>query len=138
MTPSRAEARGTGGRRETPRGLPSRLRRSRIADSSRSIVRPTLRYDGRVSDRILVRVTPEPLSTEDALAFVADPGAGASCLFVGTVRESSDAGEVTGLRYEAWDELAQARLREIAGELFESWPLLRVAIVHRTGDLAVG
>jgi molybdopterin synthase catalytic subunit len=91
-----------------------------------------------VSDRILVRVTPEPLSTEEALAFVAAPGAGASCLFVGTVRDSSDAGGVTSLRYEAWDELAKTRLREIAGELLERWPVLRVAIVHRTGDLTVG
>jgi molybdopterin synthase catalytic subunit len=91
-----------------------------------------------VSDRVLVRVTPESLSTEEALAFVADPGAGASCVFVGTVRDSSDAGSVTGLRYEAWDELAETRLREIAGELLERWPVLRVAIVHRTGELAVG
>jgi len=91
-----------------------------------------------VSDPLLVRVTPEPLSSEEALAFVADHGAGASCLFVGTVRDRSDAGDVTGLRYEAWDELAETRLREIAGELFERWPVLRVAVVHRTGDLSVG
>jgi len=91
-----------------------------------------------VSDPVLVRVTPEPLSSEEALAFVADHGAGASCLFVGTVRDRSDAGDVTGLRYEAWDELAETRLREIAGELFERWPVLRVAVVHRTGDLSVG
>jgi len=91
-----------------------------------------------VPDRVLVRVTPQPLSSEEALSFVADPGAGASCLFVGTVRDSSEAGDVTGLRYEAWDELAETRLREIAGELLERWPVLRVAIVHRTGDLSIG
>ena len=78
------------------------------------------------------------LSPEEALSFVADPGAGASCVFVGTVRDSSEAGDVTGLRYEAWSELAETRLREIAGELLERWPVLRVAIVHRTGDLSVG
>ncbi len=91
-----------------------------------------------MSDPLLVRVTPEPLSSEEVLAFVVHPGAGASCLFVGTVRDRSDAGDVTGLRYEAWDELAETRLREIAGELFERWPVLRVAVVHRTGDLSVG
>jgi molybdopterin synthase catalytic subunit len=103
-----------------------------------AIVRPALRYDDRVSDPVLVRVTPLPLSSEEALSFVADPGAGASCVFVGTVRDSSEAGDVTGLRYEAWDQLAETRLREIAGELLERWPVLRVAIVHRTGDLSVG
>jgi molybdopterin synthase catalytic subunit len=86
----------------------------------------------------LVRVTPDPLSVDEALAAVADDGSGGTCVFVGTVRDHSNAGDVTGLRYEAWDELAKERLHEIAGELFERWPIRKVAILHRTGDLAVG
>jgi molybdopterin synthase catalytic subunit len=86
----------------------------------------------------LVRVTSDPLSVDEALASVADDGAGGTCVFVGTVRDNSTAGDVTGLRYEAWDELAEKRLHEIAGELFERWPIRKVAILHRTGDLAVG
>lgn len=91
----------------------------------------------RVSGRLLVRVTSDALSTDEALAFVADPRAGASCVFIGTVRDHSDAGDVTGLRYEAWDELADTRLREIAAEMFERWPVLGAAILHRTGDLEI-
>ena len=91
-----------------------------------------------VSEPVLVRLSSEPLSVEDALTFIADPGAGGSCLFIGTVRDHSDAGDVTGLHYEAWDDLATERLGEIAGEMCERWPLRRVAILHRTGDLAVG
>lgn len=75
---------------------------------------------------------------DEALAAVADPGAGGTCVFVGTVREHSDAGDVSGLRYEAWDELAGQRLNEIARELVTRWPARRAAILHRTGDLAVG
>ena len=86
----------------------------------------------------LVRVTSDPLSVDEALTAVADDGAGGTCVFVGTVRDHSNAGDVTGLRYEAWDELAHKRLHEIAGELFERWPVRKVAILHRTGDLAVG
>ncbi len=86
----------------------------------------------------LVRVTSDPLSVDEALTAVADDGAGGTCVFVGTVRDHSNAGDVTGLRYEAWDELADKRLHEIAGELFERWPVRKVAILHRTGDLAVG
>ena len=92
----------------------------------------------RMSDALLVDVTPEPLSVDAALEAVADPGAGGTCLFVGTVRDVSDAGEVTGLTYEAWDELAERRLTEIGEELHASWPLRRVAILHRTGSLEVG
>ena len=91
-----------------------------------------------MSGHTLVRVTAETLSVEEALAFVADPGAGGTCVFVGTVRDSSDAGDVTGLRYEAWDELAVQRLEELAAEMLDKWPLRKVAILHRTGDLAVG
>jgi len=92
----------------------------------------------RVSDALVVSVASEPLSVDAALAAVADPGAGGTCVFIGTVRDHSGAGDVTGLRYEAWDELATTRLHDLAGELAEKWPLRRVAIFHRTGDLAVG
>ncbi len=90
------------------------------------------------ADRALVRITADPLSVDEALAFVADPSAGGTCAFVGTVRDHSDAGSVTGLVYEAWDELAEDRLRELAAELFEGWPCRKVALLHRTGELAIG
>jgi molybdopterin synthase catalytic subunit len=92
----------------------------------------------RMSDPLTVSVTSRPLSVDAALAAVADPGAGGTCLFVGTVRDASPAGEVTGLTYEAWDDLAERRLREIAEELHRTWPLCRVAILHRTGSVEVG
>jgi molybdopterin synthase catalytic subunit len=93
---------------------------------------------GRVRDDLLVRVTAEPIGADEALAFVADPGAGGTCVFLGTVRDRSTDGEVTGLTYEAWDELATRRLEELAKEMFDRWPLRRVALLHRAGDLAVG
>ena len=91
-----------------------------------------------VSVPTLVIVTVDPLSVDEALAAVGDPGAGGTCVFVGTVRDHSDAGDVTGLRYEAWDELAVTRLQELAIELAEKWPVKKVAILHRTGDLGIG
>jgi molybdopterin synthase catalytic subunit len=91
-----------------------------------------------VSQAVLVRLSAEPLSVDEAMAFVGDPEAGATCVFVGTVRDRSEAGAVTGLQYEAWDEVATARLGEIAASLLDGWPLRRVAILHRRGDLAVG
>jgi molybdopterin synthase catalytic subunit len=91
-----------------------------------------------MDDRVLVRITADSLDPGEALAFVADPGAGGTCLFVGTVRDHSSAGEVTGLRYEAWDEMATTRLAEVAREIVEKWPVRRVALLHRTGPLDVG
>jgi len=95
---------------------------------------------GAVSDhRTLVRVSAEPLSVDEALRFIADPSAGGSCLFVGTVRDAGAGGAVvTSLRYESWDEIAVERLGAIADNLRTRWPVRRVALLHRTGDLDVG
>ena len=89
-------------------------------------------------DGLIVRITADPLDPAEAVASVADPAAGGTCLFLGTVRDRSEAGEVTGLTYEAWEELALARLGELGEELFASWPLCKVALWHRTGELGIG
>ncbi len=91
------------------------------------------------SDRTLVLVTPAPLVVDEALAHVEDPAAGGTCVFIGTVRDAGPDGEVvTGLTYEAWEELAVARLEELAARMFERWPVGRVALLHRVGELEVG
>ena len=89
-------------------------------------------------DATVVRVTAAPLELREAADLVADPAAGGTCVFYGTVRDHSPAGTVVGLRYEAWEELALRRLAELAASLHARWPLRRIAILHRTGDLAVG
>ena len=50
---------------------------------------------GAVSDdQTLVRVTAEPLSVDEALAFIADRSSGGSCIFIGTVRDTDAHGAV--------------------------------------------
>lgn len=93
---------------------------------------------GPVREGLLIRITPKPVAAEEAVSFVSDPGAGGICVFLGTVRDHSEAGEVTGLTYEAWEDLAERRLEEVADEMFAGWPLRKVALLHRTGHLAVG
>jgi molybdopterin synthase catalytic subunit len=96
------------------------------------------RSDAERDDRALTRVQEAPLSLDEVARAVADKAAGAVCIFTGTVRDHSDAGDVTGLTYEAWFELAERRLAALAGEILERWPARRVAIVHRIGELGVG
>jgi len=91
-----------------------------------------------VRPSLLVRLTDAPLDPAEALVFVADPAAGGTLLFIGTVRDHSEGGEVTGLDYEAWDEQARVHLQAIGEEMFGRWPVLKVAILHRTGRLEVG
>ena len=91
-----------------------------------------------MGDSLLIRLTDKPLDPTEALSFVADPRSGGVVLFSGTVRDHSDAGSVTGLDYEAWEDMAEERLRTIGEELLGRWPVCRAALLHRTGHLDVG
>jgi len=87
---------------------------------------------------LLVRVTAGQLDPAEALSFVSGPGVGGTVLFSGTVRDQSDAGAVTGLEYEAWEERAERALHDIGAELFDKWSIHAAALLHRTGRLAIG
>ena len=95
-------------------------------------------YNRRVREELLVRLTNDRLDAGEALAFVADPEAGGTVLFAGTVRDHSSAGRVTGLEYEAWEERALEGMKGIGEEIFERWPVRKVAVLHRMGRLEVG
>ena len=59
--------------------------------------------------------------------------------FCGIVRERADDGRaVTGLSYEAHEEMALAEFERIAREAGERFGPCEIGIVHRIGDLAVG
>jgi molybdopterin synthase catalytic subunit len=70
-------------------------------------------------------------------AAVADPGCGCTILFVGTTRDTFEGRRVVRLEYEAYTALAVPVLTEIAEEAKGRWPGSRVAIVHRTGVVAI-
>lgn len=80
-------------------------------------------------------ITTSKISPSAVVRFVADPGAGATVLFLGTVRDFGDAGEVHDIVYEAYLPLARKRLAEIARRVSKEYPVSRVRIVHRVGKL---
>lgn len=83
-------------------------------------------------------VTREPIDAGALLAAVGAPADGAALLFVGTVRDHNDGRPVVGVRYEAYVEMAEPVLEQIAGEAAARLGTDRVAVVHRVGELAVG
>ncbi len=91
------------------------------------------------SGRSLVSVSADPLDASFLLSFVADPTAGCSVLFTGTVRDHSPGrDDVTTLEYEAYAGVVEGRISDIVAEVFERWDVIRIAAVHRIGMLAVG
>ena len=71
-------------------------------------------------------------------AEVSDPGRGAVLVFLGTVRNSQEDGDVRGIDYSAYPEMADAEFDRIVGEAAARWPAARVALRHRTGYVPTG
>jgi molybdopterin synthase catalytic subunit/molybdopterin converting factor small subunit len=84
------------------------------------------------------RISADPLDLEAAVAEVATDDAGAVATFVGTVRRSSRERDVLYLEYEAFEEMAEPMLAELAGELAAKHRLSAVAIHHRVGRVEIG
>jgi molybdopterin synthase catalytic subunit len=83
-------------------------------------------------------VTEDPLSLDAVVAEVADERAGAVATFTGTVRRESRGREVTRLEYEAYAEMAEDVMGQLAGDLEAQYDLCAVAIHHRVGTLGIG
>src|SRR5919197_4836370 len=75
------------------------------------------------------RVTEEPLALEELAERVRDPRAGAVVTFQGVTRE------VERLHYEAYIEMAEERLAQIAAEAVERHGLCAAAVEHRVGEV---
>jgi molybdopterin synthase catalytic subunit len=78
------------------------------------------------------RVSDEGLSADALSRLVADPGAGAIVCFQGVTRE------VARLDYEAYREMAEARIATILAECSERHGLLAAAAEHRVGPVLLG
>ena len=87
-----------------------------------------------------IEITAKPLSIADAERFVVDGGAGGICVFSGNTRAETekDGRELVALDYEAYASMAEKQLRELVGAARSRWPVIKVAVLHRTGRVAVG
>ena len=83
-------------------------------------------------------LTDQPLDATALLAEVASTGCGASILFLGTVRSSPEDGDIDGIEYSAYPEMAEAEFGRIVAEALGRWPQSRVSLRHRTGYIPKG
>jgi len=90
-----------------------------------------------------VELVDAPIDPQDVIARVASPACGAVLLFLGTVRDHSRRRDeataaVLKLTYTAYRPMACQALERIAADLERATDGLRVAIVHRLGEIPVG
>ena len=84
------------------------------------------------------RLSAEPLSLEAVVDEVHSDAAGAIATFVGTTRVHSRERTVRHLDYEAYEEMAEQVMAQIAAELIGRYELCAIAIHHRTGRVEIG
>jgi molybdopterin synthase catalytic subunit len=98
--------------------------------------------DGNAFPEIF-RLAAAPVDTDELVKAITIPATGAVCVFSGMVRgETDQQGNVVQtqrLEYEAYEPMALAKMRQVAAEIRQQWPLVQgIAIVQRVGVLEVG
>jgi molybdopterin converting factor subunit 1 len=80
-------------------------------------------------------VGPEPVDAAALASAVQSPSQGATCLFLGTVRNEFEGQPTARLHYEAYIPMAERELDAIAREAEAAYPGSRIALYHRVGTL---
>lgn len=86
----------------------------------------------------MFEISNERIDVEALRRGLMDSGCGGYTAFEGWVRNHHQGRAVSGLHYEAYHDLAKAEGLKILAEAGERFGPVRVACVHRVGELAVG
>ena len=90
----------------------------------------------------VIAVVEQAFDLDELLAQITLPNTGAACFFTGMVRgvtHRDDPHQTTYLEYEAYQPMAEAKMRQIAGEIRSRWPDVQgIAMVQRVGHLEAG
>ena len=84
-------------------------------------------------------ITESEIDLNDLLAQITLESTGAAAIFTGIVRGETRRGEshdTAYLEYEAYVPMAEAKMKQVADEIREKWPVIEgIAIVQRIGKL---
>ncbi len=84
-------------------------------------------------------LTEETLDLNDLIAQITQPTTGAVVFFSGVVRGITQGKTTAYLEYEAYREMAEAKLRQVADEIRQRWPKVEgIVVVQRIGKLDPG
>src|SRR5579863_1982047 len=86
----------------------------------------------------IVRLTRDPIDTEQLIASAKRGEDGAVVVFDGIVRNHSRGRQTLYLDYEAYEAMAVKQMKGLAAEARERFGVRAVSLVHRLGRLAIG
>jgi molybdopterin synthase catalytic subunit len=85
----------------------------------------------------MIHITKEPINISQIMTDCEDKSAGATVLFTGSVRNHNEGERVSGIYYEAYEDMARNTLAEIEDEVLNNWHIRKFIAIHRTGSLRV-
>ncbi|WP_184541775.1 molybdenum cofactor biosynthesis protein MoaE [Mucilaginibacter sp. FT3.2] len=80
----------------------------------------------------------ETLNIQSCISWIMSPESGGIDVFIGTVRNATKGKTVLKLDFEAYEPMAISEMQKIAKQAFAQWPVQKVLIHHRTGELQIG
>jgi len=86
----------------------------------------------------IFRLIREPIITADIVESLKAPEDGAMVVFDGFVRNNFKGKKTLYLEYEAYEQMAWTKIREIAAHMHDKFQINRIAIVHRLGRIEIG
>jgi MoaE-MoaD fusion protein len=90
------------------------------------------------SSQDFFQITANALEIADLHSRLIAPGCGGQASFTGSTRTPNKGFEITRLEYEAYPELAQNVMRDLALEARAKWELGAIVLAHRTGIVLPG
>jgi molybdopterin synthase catalytic subunit len=90
-----------------------------------------------MNDKIIYGVQEDEINVSELISKMKDGKGGAISIFLGTTRDNFENKKVLKLFYEAHPTMALKKLKEIAEEIYEKFNLIKVAIIHRVGEVPI-
>lgn len=84
-----------------------------------------------------IEISADPISPDDVWTYLAASEGGGINIFVGATRKLTRGRVTARLAYEAHESMALKEMAALATSAAEKWDVLRLAILHRTGEVSV-
>ncbi|MEM0139175.1 MAG: molybdenum cofactor biosynthesis protein MoaE [Ferroplasma sp.] len=88
----------------------------------------------------MIKIQEKPIIIQELIDNVKTPNSGAVVTFSGTVRDHDESikSGIIALYYEAYNEMALAKIDEIARDAIQKYSIIKVAVIQRTGRVNLG
>lgn len=90
-----------------------------------------------MSARVSIQTEDFDAAAEIAALRARDPGVGAVCTFIGTVRDRNDGSAVRAMELEHYPGMTEKAIEQMIEEAFRRFDIRAARVIHRVGPLQV-